>query len=218
MKPIGLTEIEKTLMWCPPAQLDAVAEWHENEPDPARFANAEAEGLERFQSLALREHLVNFRLWHVEDKARRTDVNAEVVAGCKREIDGLNQERNDLIERLDELLLELMAPLLPRSEAGHNTETLGSVLDRLSILALKIFHMEEQSLRPDVAEGQRRECAAKLGVLREQHKDLVQGMRLLVDEYAKGLKRPKLYRQYKMYNDPRLNPELYGAATDDHHG
>jgi cell division protein FtsB len=220
---IGLTDIEKMLMWCPAEQLAAVARWHEREPAAAEHPAGDASGLELLRILVLREHLVNFRLWHVEDKARRMDAGFEVVARCKQEIDALNQERNDLIERVDELLTALMKPLLPPSNAGHNTETLGMALDRLSILALKIHHMEEQALRQDAGQAQREECAAKLKVLKEQHADLAHGVRMLLGEYAQGLKRPKVYRQYKMYNDPRLNPELYGsgpgrAAADKNHG
>lgn len=219
---IDLTDIEKTLMWCPAEQLAAVARWHEREPE-AGESPAQGSGVDLLRALVLKEHLVNFRLWHVEDKARRKDVDAAVIARCKQEIDALNQERNDLIERVDEQLITLLDPLLPKSDAGHNTETMGMALDRLSILALKIYHMDEQARRQDASADQRAECAAKLQVLKEQHADLSQSVRMLLGEYAKGLKRPKVYRQFKMYNDPRLNPELYGArggraAADKRHG
>ncbi|THB63065.1 MAG: DUF4254 domain-containing protein [Desulfovibrio sp.] len=205
-------------MWCQAAQLRAVRDWHDNEPtsgpDPSPDKMEQgAEPFVLFQDLVLAQHLVNFQLWHVEDRARRRDVGPEVIAQCKQEIDALNQRRNDMIERMDDSLIQLMSPLLPESEAGYNTETLGSVLDRLSILALKIYHMREQAERQDAPQEQIEECAAKLTVMQEQHRDLVESMLGLVREYGSGLKRPKVYRQYKMYNDPRLNPELYGGKA-----
>jgi hypothetical protein len=150
----------------------------------------------------------------VEDEARRTDVGPEVIADCKRRIDALNQERNDLIERIDVCIVALIADLIPAgAKKRHNTETLGSVLDRLSILALKIFHMREQAERADAGEEHVRVCSEKARVLEEQRTDLLHGALELVDEFARGDKTPRVYYQFKMYNDPALNPKLYRGGA-----
>jgi hypothetical protein len=193
-------------------QLDHVALWHLEEP-PADIPARPGDGL---VELVLRQHLRNFLLWHVEDRARRRDVDDSVITACKREIDGLNQRRNDLMEQVDAWLVEAVAAFetqrnIPEDRRRYNTETLGAALDRLSILSLKIFHMGEQTERGDVDPGHLERCREKLGVLRAQHDDLSRSVLELVDEYADGLKSPKVYFQCKMYNDPALNPELYAA-------
>lgn len=207
-----IAELTTLMADCAAAQLETTASWHNNLPE-GDFALGDGDKA-RFLALCLAEHRANFRLWHVEDEARRRDVGPEVIAGCKRRIDALNQERNDCIERLDEMLVALLAPLMPAPvpdmEARHNTESAGMALDRLSILALKVFHMEEQTRREDVDEAHRAACANKLAVLEEQRADLLRALRELLLEYAEGRKRPKVYFQFKMYNDPRLNPALYG--------
>jgi hypothetical protein len=216
----GLTPLRKTLNWSVAAQREHVARWHGAEPEgpplQAVGEGLEAEtgacSLETLQGLVLAEHLVNFRLWHVEDEARRRDVDAEVIADCKRRIDALNQQRNDIIERVDGCLVALIEPHLPPAQGAprHNTETLGNALDRLSILSLKLFHMAEQAEREDADQALREECGRKLAVLEAQHQDLSRAALELLDDYAAGRKRPRVYRQFKMYNDPRLNPALYG--------
>ena len=194
------------------AQLESVARWHE-EPPPADLPASPANGL---VELALRQHLKNFLLWHVEDRARRKDVDDGVITACKREIDGLNQQRNDLMEQVDAWLVNAVATFaaqrdLPERSRRFNTETLGAALDRLSILSLKIFHMREQTERGDVDAGHLESCRGKLALLEAQHEDLSRAILELVDDYALGVKSPKVYFQCKMYNDPALNPELYAA-------
>lgn len=196
------------------AQDAATGRWHSEDPaalDPDTDATPPAEAL---CGLILAQHLRNFRLWHVEDVARRKDVGPEVIADCKYRIDRLNQERNDRMERVDACLMALLAPLLPElapgARARQNTESLGMAVDRLSILSLKIWHMAEQTRREDVDAAHIRACEAKLAVLEAQRADLAQAVCDLLEEFASGTKRPKLYFQFKMYNDPSLNPELYG--------
>lgn len=190
-------------------QTRSVMDWH--------FGNPVYEGkpgvllgVQGFRELVARQHWTNFQLWHVEDRARRKDVDAKVIADCKYAIDQLNQQRNDLIERVDECLMGMLEPLLPAATVErYNTETVGAALDRLSIQALKIYHMKEQCNRKDVGEAHRTQCDAKVVTLSQQHVDLERAILELVDEYAAGTKKPKVYFQFKMYNDPSLNPELY---------
>jgi hypothetical protein len=206
-----IEDICAALSECFAAQERAVAEWHKAEP--AFPGDGPAPGLEGLAGLVLRQHWANFGLWHVEDRARRRDVGPEVIAECKQAIDRLNQERNDLIERIDARLVECLTPLLPPDARDRrNTETVGSALDRMSILALKLFHMDEQVRRVNVDEEHRRECRRKHTVLAGQRAELGRAILELVGEFAAGLKCPQVYYQFKMYNDPRLNPELYGAG------
>ncbi len=197
-------------------QDQAVAPWHRQEP--VFSADIPALGAaEGFADLVLRQHWTNFRLWHVEDRARRQDAGPELIADCKYAIDKLNQERNDLIERLDRFLVCALDPILPPQAEGarprFNTESLGVALDRGSILALKTFHMREQAERQGAGADLVAECSRKLVVLEEQRADLLQSVLDLVEEYASGRKRPRVYYQFKMYNDPRLNPELYSRKA-----
>ena len=195
-------ELKKELKQCWQAQLETVALWHENLAE-----TLEGSGL---RELVLQQHLRNFTLWHVEDRARRKDVDGAIIARCKYEIDTLNQQRNDLIEQVDTWLIKRIRTFLPANAlATYNTETIGSALDRLSILSLKIFHMQEQTERTDAGAAHKAGCMDKLAILREQHRDLSHSVLELVDEYAAGTKQPKVYFQFKMYNDPSLNPELY---------
>lgn len=196
-------------------QAAAVAIWHDAEPE-GLDEPAPAADLDALRRLAAAEHLTNYRLWHVEDEARRTDVNAEVIADCKRRIDALNQKRNDLIEKVDACIVGLVSPLIPQdARRRYNTETVGSALDRLSIMALKAYHMQEQTERDDVTDEHRASCLKKLDVLHEQRADLLQSVCELLADYAAGEKLPKVYYQFKMYNDPSLNPALYANKGKD---
>lgn len=154
----------------------------------------------------------NYLLWHEEDKARRTDVDDSVIAAVKRAIDGFNQQRNDLIEKLDEsILAEVMASVPVPDTEVINTETPGSVIDRISILSLKVYHMNEDSLRCDIDSEHRTRSLHRLAVLKLQRHDLCTALEQLMADYRNGLKLMKLYKQFKMYNDPALNPEVYRA-------
>lgn len=155
-------------------------------------------------------HRFNTLLWNEEDKARRTDVAAAEIATCKRLIDRYNQQRNDAVERIDETVLSTLdgCPLAP--DARLHSETAGAMIDRLSILSLKIFHMHEQTLRADADAAHVETCRGKLARLREQRKDLAFCLDRLLAEAAEGRSYFKVYRQFKMYNDPTLNPWLYG--------
>ena len=155
-------------------------------------------------------HRYNCLLWDEEDLARRRNVADAEIAANKRAIDGYNQKRNDAIERIDEALL---AALFGGKEPGGgklSSETPGAMVDRLSILSLKIHHMRLQTRRTDVAAAHVENCRRKLARLDEQRADLAACLDRVLGECARGETRFKVYRQFKMYNDPALNPAIYG--------
>ena len=183
---------------------EMVVRWHSREIDNPHHG---------FLAVVCQQFSFNFRLWHEEDIARSRDEPDARIAQVKRNIDGLNQQRNDWIEKLDDYLtaeLESRAIAAPL-EAPLNTETAGSVIDRLSILALRIYHLEEQLQRTDAAPDHLQSVERKLGVCFVQQEDLARSLQELLDDIFAGRRRHKTYRQFKMYNDPALNPYLYQA-------
>lgn len=210
--PANLDDIKHRLTRGIALQAELTAAWHapQNDSDARIDAAVAAYEPGELEACIAAQHACNFKLWHVEDTARRKDVGPEIIADCKRRIDGLNQRRNDGMEQVDACLLTALDPLLPKdAPRRYNTESLGMAIDRLSILSLKIWHMDEQLMRSDVDADHIRACADKAAVLREQRNDLERSVLELIDEFAAGIKRPRLYFQFKMYNDPTLNPELY---------
>ena len=153
-------------------------------------------------------HRFNCLLWDEEDLARRRNVADAEIAANKRAIDGYNQKRNDAIERIDELLLGLLSNA--KENARLSSETPGAMADRLSILSLKIHHMRLQTLRSEVDRAHVDACLQKLKRLNEQRTDLASCLERLLGEAARGESYFKIYRQFKMYNDPALNPAVYG--------
>lgn len=186
---------------------DTVARWH-HEPVDNPY--------DGFLAYVCSQHGFNYRLWHEEDIARSPDADDQRIAQVKRNIDRLNQQRNDWIEKLDDWVTEelIRRKVEPMSGATQNTETLGSVIDRLSVLALRLYHLAEQTQRSDVSAEHIRGVERKLAVCGQQHRDLAAALKFLADDIACGRKRHKTYRQFKMYNDPTLNPYLYGGVTD----
>lgn len=156
------------------------------------------------------DHRHNRLLWDEEDLARRIDVPDASIAANKRAIDAYNQVRNDAIERIDQALLARLADVVPLPGAWHNSETAGSMIDRLSILALKIHHMRLQTLRGDASPEHIRQCRGRLARLAVQRDDLARCLDTLLALAAEGRAFWRVYRQFKMYNDPTLNPYLYG--------
>jgi hypothetical protein len=183
-------------------QRDTVARWHTAAPDNPY------EGL---LATVCQQHQFNYLLWHEEDIARSPDVSDRRIAAVKRSIDRYNQQRNDWIEKIDEALVAMLAAggVVPRSAARLNTESPGSVIDRLSIMALRIYHLDEQLAREDVDEIHRDKVQDRLARCHAQHSDLAQALAELLDDIWSGRKLLKIYRQMKMYNDPTLNPYLY---------
>ena len=156
-------------------------------------------------------HRCNVALWDEEDLARRRDVPDSAIANSKRLIDGHNQRRNDAVERIDELVLAAL-PNVPETARLHS-ETLGALIDRLSILSLKIFHMDWQTRRVDADTGHRVLSGERLARLLEQRGDLVWCLDELVRGCVDGTLRFNVYRQFKMYNDPRFNPWLADSSS-----
>jgi cell division protein FtsB len=182
-------------------QCQEIAKWHLGET---------FEVLSPWLNLVSEQNRKNYDLWHQEDLARDPDSDDAVIASVKRKIDQLNQQRNDLIEQVDEWLVgQLYTSQSSDEEAPMNSETPGSIIDRLSINALKIYHMNEEALRENASVEHRSKCTAKLRVLEEQRRDLAKCLLELEQELLDGTKRIKVYRQMKMYNDPALNPVLY---------
>ncbi|HTX75482.1 MAG TPA: DUF4254 domain-containing protein [Terracidiphilus sp.] len=179
-------------------------QWHS---DP----NADPAQTDAFLALVARQHRANFDLWHIEDEARRPGAAAEEIADVKRRIDRTNQLRNDLAEQLDVGLLQhLTSRSLPNCDAPLHSESPGLIIDRLSILALKIYHTREEAERTNAPPGHAERNRSRLGVLEEQRADLAGCLQRLWDDTMDGTRRFKLYRQLKMYNDPSLNPAIYG--------
>jgi hypothetical protein len=157
-----------------------------------------------------RQHRANFELWHIEDEARDPAASDADLAAVKRRIDRTNQRRNDLAEALDLALLAWLEPKgLPHPKAALHSESPGLIVDRLSILALKIYHTREEAERGDVPAEHIERNRGRLAILVEQRADLAGCLQTLWDETLAGTRRFKLYRQLKMYNDPMLNPAIY---------
>ncbi len=160
--------------------------------------------------LAALQHCANFDLWHIEDEARAPGATDAELAGVKRRIDSTNQRRNDLAEQLDRLLLDWLEPQrLPNPAAPLHSESPGLIVNRLSILALKIYHTREEAVRPDSPPGHAERNSERLAILEEQRADLAACLDALWREVLAGTRRFRLYRQLKMYNDPSLNPSIY---------
>lgn len=160
-------------------------------------------------------HRYNSLLWAEEDQARRRDVADSEIAANKRAIDGFNQKRQDAIERIDEELLARLSGVHPTADAWQNSETAGSMIDRLSILSLKIHAMRLQTQRTDASLEHVAACRQKLEVLVTQRGDLQRCLDRLLAEAQAGRAFFRVYRQFKMYNDPTLNPYLYQKQKQD---
>lgn len=189
---------------------DSTAAWH-GASDGASDSSISDPWLAR----VARQHRANFDLWHIEDEARAPGATDARVADVKRRIDQTNQVRNDLAEDLDRTLLDWLAPQrLPADDAELHSESPGLIIDRLSILALKIYHTREEAERTDCSRAHAERNRSRLAVLTEQRSDLAHCLDLLWRETLDGTRRFKLYRQLKMYNDPTLNPAIYRSARD----
>jgi len=197
----------------------ATHQWHDRVPhhpeelhpraeqDLAELKSLPASG-GRFMQIVRAQHRANFDLWHQEDMARDMSATAENIATVKHAIDHLNQSRNDLVEKIDEMLLNSLAS--QNCSAPLNSEPPGLIIDRLSILALKIYHTREEAQRETATDAHRHRNEYRLSILEEQRFDLADCLDALWQQVLAGERRFKVYRQMKMYNDPQLNPVLYG--------
>jgi hypothetical protein len=190
-----------------------VAEETPHRDAPTR-ADAAADEAAAWLDLVARQHRANFDLWHIEDEARTPGAADAEIAQVKRRVDSTNQRRNDLAEELDRALLAYLGPHgLPNPVASLNSESPGLIIDRLSILALKIWHTREEAEREGAPEGHAERNRDRLAILAEQRSDLAACLDDLWRETLAGTRRFRLYRQLKMYNDPSLNPAIYGRHT-----
>lgn len=151
--------------------------------------------------------------WHLEDIIRDPNINPVEALALKRRIDRSNQDRTDLVERIDSYFWDKYHNLNHDDDAAINTESPAWAVDRLSILQLKIYHMQVEVDRTDVSAEHKAQCQAKLNVLTEQDADLTAAIDQLLADYEAGRKVMKVYKQMKMYNDPNLNPVLYGQKS-----
>lgn len=148
--------------------------------------------------------------WHLEDIIRAPEIDPTEALSIKRRIDKSNQDRTDLVELIDSYFLDRYKDLKVAPDATINTESPAWAIDRLSILALKLYHMQQETERTDTTDQHRTQCLNKLHILQEQQKDLSCAIDQLLVDIEAGRKYMKVYKQMKMYNDPNLNPVLYG--------
>lgn len=163
------------------------------------------------------QHKYNFQLWHEEDLAHSPRADEARIAAVKRTIDSLNQKRNDWIEKLDDFLLTELHCLAVAPEPGArlNTETPGSAIDRLSVLALRLYHLEEQARRADAPIEHVSRARERLDLLSQQHQDLSASLAELLTDIFAGRKRLRVYRHFKMYGDMAANPHMAQPARWD---
>ena len=186
----------------------AVSYYHITDDINAEFSNPfNADSIEG--KLALKSWIDAVQ-WHLEDIIRDENIDPVEALALKRRIDRSNQDRTDLVEVIDSYFLQLYADVEVLPDATINTESPAWAIDRLSILAQKIWHIREQTKRSDVDDDHIAKCQAKLDVLLEQRQDLTTAIDQLLDDIAAGRKYMKVYMQMKMYNDPETNPILYG--------
>ncbi|MFD1000234.1 DUF4254 domain-containing protein [Ohtaekwangia kribbensis] len=163
-----------------------------------------------FEFLLYTKNWIDTVQWHLEDIIRLPDINPTEGIQIKRRIDKSNQDRTDMVEKVDDYFLEQFKNVVPKAGARINSETPAWLLDRMSILLLKIYHMKEQTERKDASAEHIAKTQAKLAVLMEQKTDMQLAFDELMEDIGNGNRRFKVYRQMKMYNDASLNPMLYG--------
>ena len=162
-----------------------------------------------FEHLLYEKNWIDTVQWHYEDIIRDPKIDPNEGMKLKRMIDSSNQNRTEMVEYIDSYFLNLYSKVTPVNNASINSESPAWALDRLSILILKIYHMDEESKRVDVSEKHRNNCQAKLDVLLDQQTDLSESINQLLEDISSGQKKMKVYKQMKMYNDESLNPVLY---------
>ena len=188
---------------------ESVLDYHKDDDVDAATRNPYEKGT--VEDVLYAKNRIDAVQWHLEDIIRDPEIDPVAALALKRRIDRSNQERTDMVEELDSYFRNVYAHVKPLDDATINTESPAWALDRLSILALKIYHMAAEVNRADATREHRARCSAKLTVLEEQRADLISAIDALLDDIASGRKYMKVYRQMKMYNDADTNPVLYGA-------
>lgn len=188
---------------------ESVLDYHKDDDVDAPTRNPYEKGT--VEDVLYAKNRIDAVQWHLEDIIRDPEIDPVAALALKRRIDRSNQERTDMVEELDSYFRNIYADVKPLADATINTESPAWALDRLSILALKIYHMAAEVSRADATPEHRARCGAKLAVLEEQRADLISAIDALLDDIADGRKYMKVYRQMKMYNDADTNPVLYGA-------
>ncbi|KHJ38800.1 hypothetical protein PBAC_09090 [Pedobacter glucosidilyticus] len=181
--------------------------------DEIDFNQANPYPAHTIENLLYTKNWIDTAQWHMEDVVRNPNIAPIDGLNWKRRIDAQNQIRTDLVEYIDSYFLEKFKEVRPKSSAKINTESPAWAIDRLSILALKIYHMQEEAERQDASAEHRENCQKKLDVLLQQRIDLSQSIDELIIDIENGDKYMKVYKQLKMYNDPSLNPVLYNLNS-----
>jgi hypothetical protein len=185
---------------------ESIRVYHLEDDINASLSNPYPEGID---ALLYEKNWIDTVQWHLEDVIRNPEIDPKEALAIKRKIDASNQERTDKVERIDDYFLNAFQSVSPSAEARINSETPAWLVDRMSILMLKIYHMKEQAERMDATPAHRSKCAAKLNVLMEQKGDMQRAFDELMEDIGLGRRRFKVYRQMKMYNDATMNPVLY---------
>lgn len=186
----------------------AIADYHRWDDVDHPMENPYAAG--SLDALLYHKNWIDTVQWHLEDIIRNPEIDPVEALAIKRRIDKSNQDRTDMVEYVDSYMLDKYKDVVVAADARLNTETPAWAIDRLSILALKIYHMGVEAKREDVSEEHRAACQKKLDVLLSQQVDLSGAIEELIEDIEAGRKYMKTYKQMKMYNDPALNPVLYG--------
>lgn len=185
----------------------SIDDYHQHDNVDGPIKNPFAPG--SFEALLYEKNWIDTVQWHLEDVIRVPTIDPAEGLKIKRRIDKSNQDRTDMVEKLDDYFLEQFRNVVPKPNTRINSETPAWLLDRMSILMLKIYHMREQTLRKDASAEHIRACEMKLNILTEQKKDMQLAYDELLEDIGNGARRFKVYRQMKMYNDKSLNPKLY---------
>jgi Mg2+ and Co2+ transporter CorA len=187
----------------------SIEDYHTTDHVDTKMPNPYAEG--SVEGLMYLKNWIDTVQWHLEDIVRDPAIDANYGMEIKRRIDKSNQHRTDTVEHIDDYYINLFNDVTPQAGVKINTESPAWVVDRLSILCLKIYHMQEQVDRKDAAPEHIAKCQQKLDILLEQQDDLSASFDDLLEDYKQGRRQIKVYRQMKMYNDDSLNPVLYAA-------
>ena len=185
----------------------SVADYHKHDNINQPIKNPYAES--SLSHLLYKKNWIDTVQWHYEDIIRDPNINPDKGMDIKRKIDKSNQERTEMVEYIDSYFLNKYSQTIPKENASINSESPAWALDRLSILVLKIYHMDEEYRREDASEDHKNSCKQKLEILLEQRQDLSYAIDAFLSDISKGDKKMKVYKQMKMYNDESLNPILY---------